>query len=314
MGKKVLVLYGGKSKEREVSLRSGRAVADALSQKGFEVNVLDLNENSVASIVADRPDVAFIALHGKYGEDGTVQGLLDILEIPYVGSDVLTSAVCINKATTKKILAYEQLPTAPFVILNTERGPKTGLAEMADKVVKELGLPVVVKPATQGSSIGTTIVKKEEALIPALETALGYDGELVVERFIDGTEVTASVLGNEDAEVLPLIEIVAENEFYDYEAKYTPGMSHHIIPARISERARVRVEEIALKTYHAFKCRGFSRVDFIVDKNDNPFVLEINTIPGMTSLSLFPDAARAAGMSFEDLCARLVELALSAKK
>ena len=295
-------------------MRSGRAVADALRVKGFDVRELDLNERSVADITAAQPDVVFIALHGKYGEDGTVQGLLDILDIPYVGSGVLTSAVCINKATTKKILAYEQIPTSPFLVIDTERGHLQTPLQIADEVVTRLGVPLVVKPATQGSSIGTTIVKKEEALIPALETALSYDSELVVERFIDGTEVTASVLGNEDACVLPLIEIVSENEFFDYEAKYTPGMSHHIIPARISERARTRVEEIALKTYHAFKCRGFSRIDFMVDKHDNPYVLEINTIPGMTSLSLFPDAARAAGMSFEDLCARLVELALENRK
>lgn len=305
---------GGKSKEREVSLRSGRAVADALAAKGCQVSVLDLNEESIGSITEIAPDVVFLALHGKYGEDGTVQGLLDILEIPYTGSGVLTSAICINKAATKKILTYENLPTAPFILFNRIYTPDLTVEEMASEVEVKLGIPVVVKAATQGSSIGTTIVKNREGLQEGIKSALEFDHELVVEKFIPGTEVTASVLGNENPEVLPLIEIVSENEFYDYESKYTPGMSHHIIPARISEAARVKVVDLALKTYKAFNCQGFSRVDFIVDSNDDPYILEINTIPGMTSLSLFPDAARAAGMSFEDLCLHLVELALAKKK
>lgn len=309
MGKKVLVLLGGKSKEREVSLRSGEAVAKALVSKGFEVSMLDLNQDSVISIKEKAPDVVFIALHGKYGEDGTVQGLLDILELPYTGSGVLTSAICMNKATTKKILAYENLPTAPFITFNQVHNPGVTVEQMAREIEDRLGLPAVVKPSTQGSSIGTTIVRNQAALKDAIKGALVYDHELVAEKFIPGVEVTASVLGNENPEVLPLIEIVAENEFYDFEAKYTPGKSHHIIPARISETARKRVVELAEKTYKTFNCRGFSRVDFIIDPEDNPYILEINTIPGMTSLSLVPDAARAAGISFEDLCARLIELA-----
>jgi D-alanine-D-alanine ligase len=302
---------GGKSKEREVSLRSGAAVAQALTNAGYEVSVLDVNERSIAAILDLAPDVAFLALHGRYGEDGTIQGLLDILGIPYTGPGVLASAICINKAVTKKLLSYEGIPTSPFLIFDRAHFPELTVEEMARQVEEKLGIPVVVKPSTQGSSIGTTIVKNPQALREGLATALEFDTQLVVERFIPGVEVTASVLGNDDPVVLPLIEIVAENEFYDYEAKYTPGMSHHVLPARISEQARQRVEEIALRTYKAFDCQGLSRIDFIVDANDQPHVLEINTLPGMTSMSLFPDAARAAGMSFEQLCSRLVDLALS---
>ena len=312
MGYKVLVLAGGRSREREVSLRSGKAVAEALGSKGHEVTLWDLNEVSVGNIEAERPEVVFLALHGKYGEDGTVQGLLDILDLPYTGPGVLASAMAMNKVLTKKLLAYEGLPTADFLLYDFHgiSVSEADIENVVKEIITELGIPVVVKPATEGSSIGTSIVKTEEALVGALRAALEYDREIVVEKFIDGVEVTAAVLGNDDPTVLPLIEIVAENEFYDYEAKYNPGMSHHIIPARISDRARQRAAELAREVYKVFRCRGFSRVDFIIDADDNPLVLEINTIPGMTAMSLFPDAARAAGMEFTELCERIVELAL----
>lgn len=312
MGYKVLVLAGGRSREREVSLRSGKAVAEALGSKGHEVTLWDLNEVSVAAIEAERPQVVFLALHGKYGEDGTVQGLLDLLDLPYTGPGVLASAMAMNKVVTKKLLAYEGLPTAAFLLYDFHGIfiSEVDIENTVKEIITDLGIPVVVKPATEGSSIGTSIVKTEETLAGALQTALEYDREMVVEKFIDGVEVTAAVLGNDDPMVLPLIEIVAENEFYDYEAKYNPGMSHHIIPARISDRARQRATELAGEVYKVFRCRGFSRVDFIIDADDNPFVLEINTIPGMTAMSLFPDAARAAGMDFAELCERIVKLAL----
>jgi D-alanine-D-alanine ligase len=312
LGYKVLVLAGGRSREREVSLRSGKAVAEALGSKGHEVTLWDLNEVSVGNIEAERPEVVFLALHGKYGEDGTVQGLLDILDLPYTGPGVLASAMAMNKVLTKKLLAYEGLPTADFLLYDFHgiSVSEADIENVVKEIITELGIPVVVKPATEGSSIGTSIVKTEEALVGALRAALEYDREIVVEKFIDGVEVTAAVLGNDDPTVLPLIEIVAENEFYDYEAKYNPGMSHHIIPARISDRARQRAAELAREVYKVFRCRGFSRVDFIIDADDNPLVLEINTIPGMTAMSLFPDAARAAGMEFAELCERIVKLAL----
>ena len=312
MGYKVLVLAGGRSREREVSLRSGKAVAEALGSKGHEVTLWDLNEVSVAAIEAERPQVVFLALHGKYGEDGTVQGLLDLLDLPYTGPGVLASAMAMNKVVTKKLLAYEGLPTAAFLLYDFHGIfiSEVDIENTVKEIITDLGIPVVVKPATEGSSIGTSIVKTEETLAGALQTALEYDREMVVEKFIDGVEVTAAVLGNDDPMVLPLIEIVAENEFYDYEAKYNPGMSHHIIPARISDRARQRATELAGEVYKVFRGRGFSRVDFIIDADDNPFVLEINTIPGMTAMSLFPDAARAAGMDFAELCERIVKLAL----
>ncbi len=304
----VLVLMGGLSEEREVSLKSGAGVYDALKKSGYQAKTLDLSRENLGKIKDISPDVVFIALHGKYGEDGTVQGYLDILGIPYTGSGVETSAICMNKGTTKKILCYEGIPTADFVIITKYKYRKNqyNLSEM----VIELGLPLVVKAATQGSSIGVYIVKTAEELESAIEEAFKYDQEVVIEKFIQGPQLTVAIIGNEEPQILPVIEITAANEFYDYESKYTPGMCEHIIPARVSESVNAKVIEISKKVYTSFKCRGYVRVDFMIDKDENPYVLEINTIPGMTAMSLVPDAARAAGLSYEELVDRIVCLAL----
>ncbi len=304
----VLVLMGGLSEEREVSLRSGAGVYDALKKVGYQARTLDLSKDNLKKIKDISPDVVFIALHGKYGEDGTVQGYLDLLGIPYTGSGVETSAICMNKGTTKKIFCYEGIPTADFVIITKYKYRKNpqNLSEM----VTELGLPLVVKAATQGSSIGVYIVKTMEELQSAIEEAFKYDQEVVIEKFIVGPQLTVSIIGNEEPQVLPVIEITAANEFYDYEAKYTPGMCEHIIPARVSEEVNAKVMEISKQVYTSFKCRGYARVDFMIDEDGNPYVLEINTIPGMTAMSLVPDAARAAGMSYEELVDKIVCLAL----
>lgn len=303
----VLVLMGGLSEEREVSLRSGAGVYDALKKVGYQAKTLDLNRDNLDQIKDMNPDVVFIALHGKYGEDGTVQGYLDILGIPYTGSGVETSAICMNKGTTKKILVYEGIPTADFVIVKQS---EYNLNQNLLQIVEKLGLPLVVKAATQGSSIGVYIVKNQAELASAIEAAFAYDQEVVIEGFIDGPQLTVSVVGNEDPLVLPIIEITAANEFYDYESKYTPGMCEHLIPARISSALETQVMEISKKVYTSFKCRGYARVDFMIDKDDNPYVLEINTIPGMTAMSLVPDAARAAGISYEELVDRITRLAM----
>jgi D-alanine-D-alanine ligase len=302
------VLRGGTSEEREVSLRSGKAVYTALQEAGYNVHDLDFTKENINKIIDIAPDVVFIALHGKNGEDGTVQGFLDLLGIPYTGSGVAASAIGMNKILTKKFLSYEGMPTSDFVILDKEifnNGSKN-----TEWLLSTIGLPMVVKASTQGSSIGVFIVRKEEDILGALKKAFEFDSEILVEKFIDGIELTAAVVGNNEPHVLPIIEITSENEFYDYESKYTKGMCAHIIPARINDNIRQRVMQIASQVYKSIGCRGYARIDFIVDKEDRPYVLEINTIPGMTEMSLVPDAARADGISFVELVDRILKLAI----
>lgn len=306
--KKVLVLMGGTSEEREVSLRSGKSVAEALRKKNYQVEEMDLNKENLGDIKNIAPDVVFIALHGKNGEDGTIQGYLDLLGIPYTGSGLAASAICMNKILTKKILSYEGLPTADFLILRKKSFNRGSL--VIEPIIDKLGLPLVIKAPTQGSSIGTYIVKNADDIINSIEQAFQYDDEVLLEKFIDGQQLTASVIGNENPDVLPLIEITSVNEFYDYESKYTPGMCEHIIPARVSNDVKFQVEKIGRAAYLSAGCRGFARVDFMLDKTDKPYVLEINTIPGMTSMSLVPDAAAATGINYEDLVDRIIKLAL----
>lgn len=297
------VLMGGLSAEREVSLRSGRAVCEALKSKGYDVVPIDVDRDVVYQLSESKVELVFIALHGPLGEDGTVQGLLEMLGIPYTGSGVLPSALAMDKIATKKILAYNGLPIPAFREVDA-RDP-TG----AQAVSAELGLPLVVKVPTQGSSIGVYIVDREEDLrLRIKETAADFGPRLLVEQFIDGIELTAAVLGNARPVVLPLIEIVSATGKYDYESKYTPGLSDHIIPPRVSSAVQEAVSSFALQAYRALGCRGFARVDFIVSATQ-PFILEINTIPGLTDVSLFPDAARAAGLLFPDLVEKLVQLA-----
>lgn len=303
---------GGESQEREVSLRSGQAVSNALQNNGYETVTLDFTRESLHKVIEINPDVVFIALHGKKGEDGTVQGFLDLLDIPYTGSGVAASAIGMNKILSKKMFTVENIPTADYLILDKHFLDQAEVN--IDALIEKIGLPMVIKAATQGSSIGTYIVRSREMIEKAIRDALDFDLEILVEKFIDGVEITASVIGNQTAVVLPLIEITSVNEFYDYESKYTPGMCSHIIPARIDGSARMKIEEIAAKTYEAFHCQGFARIDFIVDQKGEPYVLEVNTVPGMTEMSLVPDAARAAGMDFEQLVDHLVKLALEQQR
>jgi D-alanine-D-alanine ligase len=305
---RILVLMGGYSQEREVSLRSGAAVFNALKNLGYNTTVLDLKGITIQYIADYKPDLVFIALHGKDGEDGTVQGLLEIMGIPYTGSGVASSAIGINKVLTKKMLLYEGIPTAAFTIL--KKNQLTSPERELQSLLENIGLPMVIKAATQGSSIGTYIVRQESDVLKTIEAAFEYDSEVLVEKFIDGIELTSTVIGNDLTQVLPLIEITSVNEFYDYESKYTPGMCNHIIPARVSEEIHQTVSNLSERVYHALGCRGYARVDFIVDHDGNPFVLEINTIPGMTEMSLVPDAARAAGISFDELVEKIVRLGL----
>lgn len=306
---KILVLMGGYSEEREVSLRSGGAVLKALLNLGYNAQGLDLNGDSWKEITDINPDLVFVALHGKYGEDGTVQGMLEIMGIPYTGSGVVANAIGINKILTKKILSFEGIPTSPFMIIKKKQFISDD--QNIAPIIEKIGLPMVIKAATQGSSIGTYIVHDQSNVLASMESAFSYDNEILIEKFIDGIEVTSTVIGNETTEVLPLIEITSENEFYDFESKYTPGMCSHIIPARVDQSIQAKVAEISQRVYKALDCGGYARVDFIIDRSGNPFVLEINTIPGMTEMSLVPDAARAAGISFEELVERIVKMGLS---
>ncbi|WP_258360513.1 D-alanine--D-alanine ligase [Moorella sulfitireducens (nom. illeg.)] len=308
---KIAVLMGGPSSEREISLKSGAAVATALEARGHQVMKIDLDGEVAARLKAFAPDVVFNALHGRPGEDGSVQGLLEILGIPYTGSRVLASAITMDKIITKRILRQAGLPTPDFLSWTATRYA-AGREEVRKRILKDLGLPVVIKAPTQGSTIGTFIVKEEGELAPAIEAALKYDPCFMAEAFLPGPEITAAVLGNNDPIVLPLIEIVSHTGFYDYTAKYTPGLSDHIIPPRLPEGVLNAAASLAREAYILLGCRGFARVDMIVAGGQSPQVIEVNSVPGMTATSLVPDAARAAGIDFPELVQKIVDLALEA--
>lgn len=302
---RVAVLMGGRSAEREVSLNTGTQVAAALEQAGYEVVRVDAGDDDfVATLQQASPDVVFICLHGRYGEDGTMQGLLEILRIPYVGSGVLASALAMEKIMSKHFFAIAGVLTPAHVAIR--RGEPVDSASVTAK----LGPKTVVKPTNEGSAIGVTIAHTAEELPAAIEEAFVHDDSVMIEQFIEGVETTVGVLGNENLQALPTLEIVPEHEFYDYESKYVPGMSKHIVPARITEQQREECEQLAIKAHEVLGCRGMSRTDMIITDDGEIYVLEINTIPGMTSTSLLPDAAAAAGIEFPDLCRRLVEFAL----
>ncbi len=254
-----------------------------------------------------RPDIAFIALHGKGGEDGSIQGLLELLGIPYTGSGVLAGALAMDKAMTKRMLRAEGIPVPDEVLV--WRSAQPAEADLRSMVADRLGLPAIVKPNREGSTIGCRVVHEAEGLADAVADALQYDDAALIEQFVPGVEITVGLIGNRSPRVLPLIEIVAKSGFYDYEAKYAPGGSEHVIPARISDLAARRARDYAQRTHDLVGCRGMSRVDMIVT-GDQPCVLEINTIPGMTPTSLLPDAARAAGIGFSELLDRIIDLAI----
>jgi len=302
---RVAVLFGGKSAERAVSLNTGAQVSQALEGLGFDVAPIDTGDDGfISALIGSGADVAFICLHGRFGEDGTVQGLCELLELPYVGSGVLASALALEKVKSKQFFSLVGLPTPDYAVVHRGR-----LYDL-NALTSALGDKTVVKPANEGSSVGMTIVHQPSELAQAIEKAFEYDRDVLVERFVEGTEVTIAVIGNDDVVALPTLEIVPEHEFYDYESKYVPGMSSHIIPARVSEEARVECQRLAVAAHKTLGCRGMSRADTIVEENGSVWLLEVNTIPGMTSTSLVPDAARAAGIEFPELCRMLVEFAL----
>lgn len=303
------VLYGGRSAEREVALRSGEAVYQALLAAGYNNIVkIDVGYDLVEQLKANKVEMAFLVLHGKYGEDGTIQGLLEMLDIPYTGSGVLASALAINKIATKKIFKMEGIPTPEFTVVTRRQVLEKGLEAASNRALAEVGVPAVVKANTQGSTIGIFFVHNKEDMGSAITSALQYDHDVLIEKFVSGMEVTASILGNHDPIALPLIEITSVTGVYDYQAKYTPGMSDHIIPPRLPESTQEKIKELAVKAFLALGCRGLGRIDFMVNESEI-LALEANTLPGMTGTSLYPDAARHAGIEFPELVDRLVKLA-----
>jgi len=295
---KVAVLLGGKSAEREVSLKSGGMVLAALRKKGVDAHPFDPKEKDLLELAKERFQRVFIALHGGFGEDGTVQGVLEWLGIPYTGSGVLASALAMDKVRTKRLWAAEGLPTAPYEVLAKDTNLRT--------VAKKLGVPLFVKPASEGSSVGMTKVKKAGDLEEAYALAVNYDPVVIAEEFIDGAELTVAVLGER---VLPIIRIETPREFYDYEAKYIANDTRYLIPCGVSEKKEKDLQAISLKAFRALGCRGWGRVDLMLDKRGRPYLLEVNTSPGMTDHSLVPMAARAVGISYEDLCVQVLEMA-----
>ena len=304
---KLAVLRGGRSAEREVSLRSGAQVEVALRSLGHDVTGVDLDANTWNVLRDGGFDCVFNALHGRLGEDGAVQGMLEVLGLAYTGSGVLASALCMDKSRANFIMAGAGLHIPDFEELEAGKGIA---AELVDRLVGRFGLPLVIKPVREGSTIGLTIAADADQAATGLVLAARYDSRVLVQRFQAGTEITVGVLATPAMQVLPTLEIVSDNPVYDYDAKYTPGKSHHIIPARISERAQATAAEAAGRAFTNLGCEGMARVDIIVDAQERSWVLEVNTVPGLTELSLLPDAARAAGIAFDELCRRLIDHAM----
>lgn len=310
---KVLVVCGGVSTEREVSLKSGKSIFNALIKKGYKnAELFELNAENINEIIDASPDIVFLGLHGKGGEDGTIQGFLELAGIPYTGPGVLCSAVCMNKIFTKRLLENAGLPTAKFAVYNKAECKEKKKVEK--ELIDKIGLPMVLKSPCQGSSIGVVIVKEPRNIDRAIEEIFKYGDYLLAEQFVNGTEITLPIMGNDELVTLPVIEITSEREFYDYKAKYTSGLCHHIIPANIDKVTEKEVIEIGIKAYKVLNCRGISRIDFIIDKVKGPMIIEVNTLPGMTDMSLFPDAARYVGISYEDLVERILNYGLKAKR
>ncbi|MBW1642229.1 MAG: D-alanine--D-alanine ligase [Deltaproteobacteria bacterium] len=304
----VALLSGGISSEREVSLEGGNQVYEALDKKKYAIARYDPKTDLVKLAAdADHIDFALIILHGPYGEDGTVQGMLDLLGIPYQGSGVTGSALAMNKLTAKQIYERSGIPVPSYIAMR--KGDRLN----PDDVVKRLSLPLVIKPVSCGSSVGMSIVKSKEDLQGAVDKAFSHDSCILIETYIEGVELTGSIIGNDTLEALPIIEIIPDesHDFFDYEAKYTPGLTQEICPARIDEAMTEKAQTYAKLAHSALFCKGYSRTDMILSGKDI-YILETNTIPGMASTSLLPLAAKTAGISFTRLLDRLIELGMEA--
>lgn len=335
---KVAVLMGGKSPEHEISILSGQQVVSNLNPDKYEVlpvvisksgkwrlttksDILNLknpiefkgtskeivlkNKEEISetkSIIAKGVDVIFIAMHGPYGEDGTIQGMLELAGVSYTGANVLTSALCMDKDFFRRFMIFHKLPIPKYVVYEKGQNIKNVIAGLGK-------FPYFVKPVRGGSSVGSSICNTQTELKKSINLALKYDNKILIDEYLDGLEVTCAVIGNDKPVALPVIEIhPLKGKFFDYESKYAESGSEEIVPARISKTLTKKVQDLAIKVYKAVGCRGFGRVDFIL-KNNNPIVLEINTIPGLTQMSLLPKAARAAGMTYGELIDKIIEYA-----
>jgi len=298
---KIAVLKGGSSLEREVSLRSAARVEDAVGELGHQAVGIDVGQDLVARLREDRPDVVFIALHGPGGEDGTVQELLEILDLPYTGPGVAACALCMDKVAAKHEMRAAGIPTPDWAAFNATAFRELGAADTLDEIEARLGFPLVVKPASQGSSLGVEFAATRDEVPEALLAAFSYDDRVLLERYVRGRELAVSVL---DGEALPIVEAIPrEEDFFNFEARYEIGRTDYVCPAELPEEAPVR--ELAKRTYETLGCSGFARVDLILG-DEGPQVLEVNAIPGLTDTSLFPMAAEAAGIDFASLVERIV--------
>jgi len=302
---KIGVLMGGVSSERDISLQSGEAVYQALKSAGRDVCSVDLQtdreEQLKKQIKESRIDIAFIALHGRMGEDGTIQRILESMGILYTGSGVEASQLAMNKVLSHKLFKKNGLPVPEYTVIQG----------ISDQAVQTFPVPLVVKPASEGSSLGITIVKEAKAVSAAVQVAAKFSQEIILERYIAGRELTVGIL---QEQALPVIEIRPKKEFYDREAKYQKGLTDYLVPAPIENKTAEQLQNLALEACRILGCRHFARVDFLLDKSGNPFILEVNTIPGFTALSLLPMAAKEVGIGFVELCQKMLSLAYAEKK
>lgn len=303
----ILVVLGGPSTEAEVSRRTGAAVAQALQAAGYPAEVLEfVPATAQADMIAAAPGVVFNALHGRYGEDGAIQHILEMSGIPYTGSGPVASAVTMDKVVSKRLLMQAGLPTAEFTAYTEQQTRE----EICADIRARFGLPVVIKAPQQGSTIGIRVVHTTEELAPAVDEAFRYDSFIMAERFLAGDEFTASVL---NGKVLPLIQIVPHSGMYDYTSKYTAGATDYLVPAPISPELTQEMQELAKQAYELMGCCGVARVDFMTDAAGKPYILELNTVPGMTTTSLVPKAAQAVGIDFTELCEEILRTAACGK-
>lgn len=311
MSLNVVILSGGLSLEREVSLRSGRRVLEALADRGHRVDLLDLDADLVPTLAKGEYDVAFLTLHGKAGEDGTIQGLLELIGLPYTGPDATASALAWDKGVFKGLLKRAGLATPPWVAVSSDAIRTMGAGQALDRIAGALGGPFVVKPAQGGASMGVRFVPDEAGLAQGLVTAFSYHDVVLVERFISGTEVAVSIV---DDQPLPPVEIVPKSGSYDFAARYTAGATEFFAPARLDGDVLERCTALAVDAYELAGCSQITRADLIVDDDGHPWLLELDTCPGMTETSLLPMAAAAAGIDFGELCDRLVTRAIAARR
>lgn len=319
--KKIGVLMGGLSSERDVSIRSGLAIYQGLQELGYNAAAVDVDRDIVNVLKKEKVKYAFLALHGGTGENGSIQGMLEVLGIPYTGSGVLASALAMDKEMSKKIFSYHGLPVSPFLVVKKQKAAKkrgaknaredtgpdmTGAYTLESLPRPDFAMPWVVKPVAEGSSIGVSIIKEEAELRPSLEKTFLLGERIIIEQFIQGKELHIGILGNR---ILGGVEVRSSLEFYNYEAKYTSGLTEYILPPEVDESILDRVKVMALRAHKALGCSGVSRVDFIVDEHREPYILEVNTLPGMTTTSLLPKIARAAGLDFNMLIEEIIRIA-----